>query len=386
MKSYVPTLSVLVLSCLWGCAPQPPKTITWNRDSKEAILAFQKEVVPPTDLNYALCELNRGLLFYNNGDFFHSDSRLANGLKVMDRIREDQGKETTAVVWDERAKVFKGEPYERAMAYFCRGLCHFNMGDYSGALAAFRSSLAADAETRNKETRLLEDFTIAHFMAALCYSRLGEPENAEAALRMARAASPDNPFLTSASLGHNFIALVGVGNGPYKIGARKWAMVNAPEARIELAVDGAVGNEPAEAVDLLTQAKSQTWGEADSARAARRAGKFALSLALSVATGVNINIEDYEDIRSWRGLSLKYYLFTAAVQPGTHTISLKAFDKKGKELEYYRQTWFDVPAPAEKAPVLCLTSTPYIQNCLGLQLVEIKPQDTQTQNADVKGK
>jgi len=372
---------------LVGCMPVKKQNIVvWNRDSKQSIQTFQREVVPPTDINYSLCELNRGLLFFNNGDFFHSDSRFANGLKVMDRIREDQAKETTAVVWNETAKVFKGEPYERAMAYFCRGLCHFNTGDYSGALAAFRSSLAADAETRNKETHLLEDFTISHFMAALCYSRLGERDNAEAALRMARATRPDNPFLTSASLGHNFIAIVGVGSGPYKIGARKWAVLNTPETRIALTVDGAAGNAPAEAIDLLVQAKSQTWGQADSARVARQVGKAVLSGVLSGLTGVNVNIKDYEDLRSWYGLSLKYYVFTAAVPPGNHTISLKAYDKKGNELKHYGQIWFDVPVPGPQGPVLCLRSVANAQNCYGLRMVQIKPQDAETQKTDEKGK
>jgi len=386
MRLFILASCVLAALFLCGCATRTPNVVTWNRDSQPSIQAFHREVVPLTNLNYSLCELNRGLLFYNNGDFLHSDSRFANALGVMDRIREDKGQETAAVVWDERAKTFKGEPYERAMAYFCRGLCHFNTGDYSGALAAFRSSLAADAETRNKEARFLEDFTISHFMAALCYSRLGEAENAEAALRLARATNPDHPFLTPASLQHNFIAVIGLGPGPYKVGARKWAPVKAMEERISLCVDNRPAeHEPAEAVDLLIQARSQKWGEADSARVARQVGKAVLSGILSGLAGTNVNMEDYEDTRCWYGLPLKFYIFTAAVPPGNHTISLKAYDGKGNELERYGQTWFDVPIPAGQGPVLCLRSIGNLQNCHGLQMVKIEPQDQQGAKVDDQG-
>jgi tetratricopeptide (TPR) repeat protein len=385
MRFSISVSCLFVMSFVCGCATRSQKALEWDRDSAKSISAFQQEVVPLKDLNYPLHELGRGLLFFENGDFYHSDSRFANALKVMDRVRENKGQETGAVVWDERAKVFKGEPYERATAHFYRGLCHFNTGDYAGALAAFRSSLASDAETRNKEARLLEDFTISQFMAALCYSRLGEPENAEAALRLARANCSKNPFLTSACLKHNFIAIIGTGLGPYKVGARKWAVLPALDQRIELLIDGTAERAPVEATDLLVQAKSQTWGAADSARIARQAGKLVLSAVLSGVAGTNVNIEDYADTRCWFGLPQKYYVFTAAVPPGNHTILMKAYDKKGKEIDPCRQIWFDVPVPAEQAPVLLLRIRLNAQNCLGLQALKIEPQNQESGTTHEKG-
>lgn len=367
-------IAIGAVSFLTGCvAPQQQKVILWNRDSNESIVAFQKPVVPENDLNYSLLELVRAQLFFENGDYFHSDRRFANATRVMSRIKEGGGQETTAVVIDERVKTFKGEPYERATAFFYRGLCQFNMGKYEGALAAFRNSLASDEETRNPDNRFLQDFTIAQFMAALCYDRLGDADNARAALDLAKTNAPNNPYLSTANLKHNFIAIIGVGEGPFKLAARKWVVGLSPEKRIELVIDEGQPSQPGEVTDLLFQAKSQKRGAADNARVARKTGKFILSVFLSAATGVNINIEDYDDVRSWHGLPWRFYLFTADLPPGTHNVTLKTYDEKGKELERHRQVWFDVPVQAQAGPVLYLRTKRNWQNEHGLQQVKLIP-------------
>jgi hypothetical protein len=214
-------------------------------------------------------------------------------------------------------------------------------------------------------------------MAALCYQRLGEPDNAETMLMLARTNAPNNPFLKADSLKHNFVAILGIGDGPFKIKARKYMTGLNPEKKVELVVDEGTPGQPAEVTDLLAQAKSQQRGAADNARVARKAGKFILSVALSAATGVNINIEDYDDIRSWHGLPLKLYVFTADVPPGTHTIQLKCYDEKGKDLERYSQIWFDVPVSASSGPVLFLRDFRNAQNHHNVEHVKLnQTQDT----------
>jgi hypothetical protein len=281
--------------------------------------------------------------------------------------------EVGAVVWDETSKTFKGEPYERATAHFFRGLCHFNQKDYSGALAAFRSSLASDAETRNKDRKFLEDFTISHFMSALCYERLGEHDNAKAALEMAKNGSPQNPFLTPASLNRNFIAILGVGNGPFKTGPRTWNTGSSPEEKVEVIVDKAPPKPAAESTDLLAQAKSQGRGQADNARVARVVGKAILAGVIQGVTGVDVSdaMEDKMDIRSWHGLPLDLYIFTADVTPGNHSVTIKSYDRTGKEVERSRQVWFDVPVAAANAPVVYVPVRQYWQNHYGLEQVPI---------------
>lgn len=355
-------------------AAKPKKeVITWDRDSNRSIVAFHKSVVQMNDINYSLCELGRGLFFFERGDYLHSDARFANAIRLMERIGGEGGRAVAAVALDERAKTFKGEPYERATAHFFRGVCHFNRADYPGALAAFRSSLASDAETRNKETRYLEDFVISHFMAALCYERLNEPENAKAALAMAKKTAPDNKFLSQMALNSNFIAILGIGRGPFKTGPRAFGTGPSPENKVEVTIGKGSPKPSADATDLLVQAKSQTWGSADTARIARKTGKIILSAAIKATTGVDVSdaLEDKPDLRSWHGLPLHFYVFAADVPPGNHTVTVKCFDAKGAEIETDRHIWFDVPVPAANGPVFYLPIRQCWQNHHGLERVKI---------------
>ena len=361
------TALAVAAAVLGGCAgptkSATPARIYNHRDSQAWIAAQHSRSVPPDNLDYALVELQQSWLFFLNGDYLDADVRLANALKVMDRIREAGGGETRAVVSDERAKVFKGEPYERATAYCIRGLCRFNMADYPGALAAFRSSLASNAETRNSNLKMLEDFTVSQFMAALCYARLGEMDNAEAMLELARSNAPcSNPFLQSASLTNSFTAVLGIGGGPFKTAPRTYAIGLSPEKKVELVVDENPPVAAAEATDLLFQAKAQRRGAADNARVARVVGKAIISGVLSGLTGVNVNIPDYADIRSWRGIPLKFYLFSADIPPGKHTVTLRVADDNGQVMDRYTQVWHEIPVSASAGPVLYLEDVRNMQS------------------------
>ena len=356
------------------------KSISGKNDSqKKATAELDKsKAAYGSSLDYSLFELGTALHLFEAGDYLDADVHFGNATKVMNKITDANGQEVAAVVADEGAKTFKGEPYERATAFFYRGLCRFNNGDYSGALAAFRSSLASDEETRNSNRKLLQDFTISHFMAALCYDKLGELQNATATLAVASSNAPaSNRYLAQQSLKQNFIAIIGVGEGPFKIAARSYEIGTSPERKIELAFDEGSPATADEATDLLFQAKSQMWGQADSARVARKVGKAIISAVISGALSglgggnVNVNIQDYDDIRSWQHLPLKFYIFTANLPPGTHTITMKAYDEKGKEIERDRQTWVNVPVSAEPSSVLYLRTKRNLQNQYGYKQVKL---------------
>lgn len=369
-------ISILVpLILLNGCVPRS-RVIQLDPDINETIVHFHKPVVPHEHNNYALTELYRGQMFRRLGDRLHSDTRFANALEVMDQIRADN-REAIAVSVNEWRRTFRGEPYERATAYLYRGICQFNRGNYEAALAAFRNSLARDEETRTDKKEHKEDFSISHFLAALCYERLGEPENAEAVLKVANLHASENPYITKSYLQKNFIAVVEVGYGPYLVeGAfwtKKYKCVSCPEDRVELLFDTEPFGDAAEATDLLQQAESQTWGAADSAAIARGTGKFILNVFVSALIGRDAGIKEKRDLRCWNGLYVnglprKFYIFTADVPVGLHTIGLRFYDSEGNHLERYEQVWYEVPVYAEKGKIFCAKSIPNLHNVNGLEL------------------
>jgi len=382
------SFGVLALS---GCASQPPtapasqpkpiKIDAGNQNSSDPKTAGQKPPNIEDNIQYPLIELNIGGPLFDHGDYFNADQHFANATKIMDRITGNSTQETTAVVLDETNKVFIGQPYERATMFLYRGICHFNMGDYSGALAAFRSSLVANEETRNSNDKFKHDFTISQLMAALCYERLGEPENVQSMLDLARKNAPNPASVDAFNVNHNFIAVIGVGEGPFRTGARTFMIGKSPEKKIELDIDQGNLNQPTEETDLLFQAQNEQWGDADTARLARETGKAIVSgilngIILAATQGManpNINIQDQEDIRSWTGLPYKFYIFTGNVPVGTHTITLKAYDEKGVALARDQEVWFEVPVAAQGGPILYLRMKQNWQNEFGLLHVPLQP-------------
>lgn len=55
--------------------------------------------------------------------------------------------------YEEGAKDYKGEPYERAMAYYYRGLLYLAQGDYENARASFRGGILQDAFAEEEQYR-----------------------------------------------------------------------------------------------------------------------------------------------------------------------------------------------------------------------------------------
>jgi hypothetical protein len=72
---------------------------------------------------------------------------------------------------NEGAKDFKGEPYERAMAFYYRGLLDLWNADYENARASFRSGLLQDAFAEEAQHRT--DFALLMFLDGWASLQLG---------------------------------------------------------------------------------------------------------------------------------------------------------------------------------------------------------------------
>jgi tetratricopeptide (TPR) repeat protein len=341
----------------------------YDADWHESIIEYRKPVVPAENLNFALCELYRGQLFFEAGDYLHSDSRFANACKVMAKIAADE-REGTSVALNEQMRTFKGEPYERAMASVYRAICRYNLGDYSGALAAARSALAYDEETRSDNQADRKDFVIAYTMAALSYARLGEREEALATIAAAKQYAPNNAALKPEILDANFIGVLASGWGPFLMEGAFWNKYyqcgQAPENKVKLLLDGQVASEAIEATDLFAQANCQKFGEADSAAVGRGIAKEALNAVLSALAGRDMGIHEHRDLRCWRTLPRRLHFFAVKATPGLHTLTLQACGDKGQDLVCDRQVWFDVPVREKPDHLYYFRVVPYAQNMHGL--------------------
>lgn len=72
----------------------------------------------------------------------------------------------------EDAKLFKGDPYERSMTFFYRGILYMQDGDWDNARAAFRAANFQDQFAEEEQFR--SDWTIFDYLIAACEIQMGQ--------------------------------------------------------------------------------------------------------------------------------------------------------------------------------------------------------------------
>lgn len=142
--------------------------------------------------------------------------------------------------YEEGAKDFKGEPYERAMAFYYRGLLYLVDGDYENARAAFRGGILQDAFA--EEGQYQSDFASLLLLEGWSNQLLGEAGAARDAyqevLRLRpqwRVPAPGDNTLIIAELGGSPRKL-GDGIGNHEIVYRR--PKRTPERTADVALDG----------------------------------------------------------------------------------------------------------------------------------------------------
>lgn len=113
---------------------------------------------------------------------------------------------------EEGSKEFKGEPYERAMAYYYRGLLDLVAGDYENARAGFGSGLLQDAFAEEEQNRT--DFAALMLLDAWASRANGDQGRAdEAFAEMLKL----RPHLQTPTESQRVLVIVESGKSPRKL-------------------------------------------------------------------------------------------------------------------------------------------------------------------------
>lgn len=112
----------------------------------------------------------------------------------------------------EGSKDFKGEPYERAMAYYYRGLLDMMEGDYENARASFRSGVLQDAFAEEEQHQ--SDFALLVFLEAWCSHQLGARSLADEGFAELKKLRPD---FVRPPKDHNVLIIAESGKAPRKL-------------------------------------------------------------------------------------------------------------------------------------------------------------------------
>ena len=118
----------------------------------------------------------------------------------------------------ESKKVFIGEPYERVMAYFYRGMLYWMEGEPDNARACFRSAQLQDADVENKT--YAADYVLLDYLDGLITSRMGDDGNDR--LNQAKA-NAKNLSLPPYNPKANVFVFMEFGHGPLKYATGEYA-------------------------------------------------------------------------------------------------------------------------------------------------------------------
>jgi len=124
---------------------------------------------------------------------------------------DKSAKKSRSYFSEESKKTFRGEPYERVMAYFYRGILYWMDGEPDNARACFRNAQIQDADAENKQ--YAADYVLLDYLDGYATAKLGG--DGSDALKRASAESKFGsppPYDTKA----NTLFFVEFGQGPTK--------------------------------------------------------------------------------------------------------------------------------------------------------------------------
>jgi hypothetical protein len=166
--------------------------------------------------NRVLNDMRLGLAAFEMGQHKLAEQLLDDALQGIEAVyaNNDTAEAARGLFVKELVKDFKGEPYERVMAYYYRGLLYMRAGDYENARASFKGGMLQDAFAEEDQFRA--DFALMAYLQGWAAHCSGNASKAEEDFKEFKALNPDSPLPGSRD---NLLVLVETGNAPIKYSA-----------------------------------------------------------------------------------------------------------------------------------------------------------------------
>ena len=389
-------LCASVVAFLCGCANPTGRTPQISRalddyhigryDAARAVLT---PLAAKTNNDYVLNNVRLGSVALAEYDLPEAEAAFYRAYEVINSTKvNDLGRATAAALFSENAKVWRGEPFERAMVNFYLGLIYYMQQDYSNARAAFENSLfklrdyGGTTKGDIDEYREVEsDFALALIMLGRCWQRLDREDQAADCFARAAKLRPDLAELANDAqhARSNVLLVIEFGQGPEKVMAGDNSVVGfyptpsqvppLPHPRVNvddkpIRVKGL--NNPT--VDLIEMAQDRRWQSIDTIRVTKSvigtglmaAGAYQSAIkddqgsaAALLAAGILTKLSATADLRHWEMLPRTIYLVPLYLPPGKHNVTI-GFGP-GNRLS---QTWHNIAAPESAEATYFFRITP----------------------------
>lgn len=215
---------LIAAACFTGCAP--PDVVFETHEVTAAMMQEATRGAPAYTTarihqmlsegrrNEVLHKMHLGLHAFEKGDDGFAQDQFDYAIESIRAIHTDpdlmQAVEQGRIT--EIAKQFRGEPYERAMLYWYRGIMELVAGNAEQARPYFVSGLFEDAFAENQEAR--SDFAVLLYLQAWASRIAGDDIRAVEGFS---AAQKIRPHLTPPPLDHNVLIVAELGKSPRKV-------------------------------------------------------------------------------------------------------------------------------------------------------------------------
>ena len=333
-------------------------------DYPNAIAKFRQDE-NRQDENQVFYNLHLAQAALEGGDVWDAKRSLTTATQIMTSTAGNS-RGALSLVSAERLKLFKGEPFEKAMAFLYLGLIYYNEADYQNARAAFSQALLMDKQAQRGFD---EDLRLVYYLLAKTYLRLQDPANAAIAMNKANQRNPQEPYPANPyydlELAEQTVVtiLVGLGQVPLKVRQGPGASLDTfvprktPEAHVQLHWGGQNLGYGVLALDLNYEAQHRGSSGKDSVQAAKGVARDAALVTAAVSDNEKVQLgallfaltnQSQADIRQWESLPASLHLLRIRrpnpMPAQTHqTLQLAFADAQQRWLPNFRQVWYDFP-------------------------------------------
>ena len=386
---------VLLAACLAlaGCATEPtrPKYVRTGDPLIDGENAIQYG--PARDK--VLWEYRTALAAMRQGKFDVAKRYLDPAIARISNIygTDKSAKEARSYFHAESKKTFIGEPYERVMAYYYRGILYWRDGEPENARACFRSAAIMDVAPENPKPGA--DYVLLDYLDGYVTERLGG-EGTKLIQRADAEAKMWKPPLFSTNA--NVMVFLDYGPGPAKFATGEYAQQlrtrcsPSPGQSALVKVNGVTGKAPPYD-DLCFQATTRGGRVMDHVLAnkavfksttdavgnvgiiggavmagtqrgaAQTAGLAMLGVGL-ISKIISASTTPAADIRAWDNLPLYLSFVALEMSPGPHTLTIEFLNGANTPIPSLTKTVnIDVPpeGPARVIYVSDKSTTPQTQ-------------------------
>ena len=206
-------LVVLLAGCV---SPRPaPQPLTGD-----PIVDGQAAIETGAGKDIVLWQYRTALAFMRQGKFEEARPLLDDAITRISNIlgKDESARKARGMFSAEAKKNFIGEPYERAMAYYYRGILYWMEGEPDNARACFRSAAFEDSDAVDKT--YAADYVLLDYLDGLASAKLGG-DGADAFKRAAECAKLSSPPPYNAKA--NVLFFVDYGAAPMKYAVGQYA-------------------------------------------------------------------------------------------------------------------------------------------------------------------